>query len=142
MVDALALDTSAERRGGSTPLIRTNNVCDRASHGTKLFLDDIRPAPDATWTIARSYDEAVAIVDAYGFPDTVSFDHDLGEDTMTGVSFARFLVDLDLDKATMPASFTYTVHSANPVGRDNIVGLLDRYLRWKKDQEAPGKNDE
>lgn len=108
----------------------------------KLFLDDIRPAPDATWTIARTYDEAVAIVDVHGFPDTVSFDHDLGDDIMTGVSFARFLVDLDLDKATMPASFTYTVHSANPVGRDNIVGLLDRYLRWKKDQEAPGKNDE
>lgn len=109
----------------------------------KLFLDDIRQSPDDTWTIARSYDTAVSIVESHGFPDIVSFDHDLGDDEKTGATFARFLVDLDLDKgvmpgrapseplAVMPAGFAYMVHSANPVGRDNIVGLLDRYMRWK-----------
>ena len=65
-----------------------------------------------------------------GYPDTVSFDHDLGTED-TGFDFAHFLVDLDLDNGTMPDTFTYTVHSANPVGVENITGLLDGYLRWK-----------
>jgi hypothetical protein len=51
----------------------------------------------------------------------------------TGLDFAHFLVDLDLDKGLMPVKFTYNVHSSNPVGRDNIIGLMDGYLRWKRD---------
>jgi hypothetical protein len=58
------------------------------------------------------------------------------------MDFARYLVELDieaevtksgLETRTMPADFTFTVHSANPVGAENIEALLDRYVRWKKE---------
>src|SRR4051812_24062717 len=96
----------------------------------KLFLDDIRDPPNDTWTVARSYREAVELVQHQGFPETVSFDHDLG-DGPTGMDFAHWLVAFDLDHNVMPDKFTFQVHSANPVGRDNIVGLLDQYIRWR-----------
>jgi hypothetical protein len=38
---------------------------------------------------------------------------------------------LDLDAGTMPVNFQFQVHSANPIGRQNIEGLLDGYIRWK-----------
>ena len=51
-----------------------------------LFLDDERIPSDVTWlniavvewNIVRSFADAVAWVEANGFPDVVSFDHDLG----------------------------------------------------------------
>lgn len=97
----------------------------------KLFLDDIREPPDNTWHVARSYEQAVFLVDMLGFPEMVSFDHDLGEDR-TGMDFAHFLINLDLDSGTMPDHFTFRVHSANPVGHENIVSLLTRYLEFRK----------
>ncbi len=127
-----------------------------------LFLDDIREPKDVTWiliggvgcwaadwTVVRSYNEAVAWVEANGFPDVISFDHDLGyeewnTDGTTGIvvvtsaieeksgfDFAHWLVNQDMDHGTMPAGFTYTIHSKNPEGERNIRGLLDGYLKFK-----------
>jgi hypothetical protein len=103
----------------------------------RLFLDDVRelaavhPGEDtADWQVCRSFDEATAAV-ARGWPVHVSFDHDLGENLPTGMDFARFLVELDLLTGQMPADFTFSVHSANPPGRDNIQGLLDNYLEQR-----------
>jgi hypothetical protein len=103
----------------------------------KLFLDDTRIPKDvqlydADWIVVRSYEEAVDFVEAFGFPEWVSLDHDLGTEK-TGLDFAHFLVDLDLDRNVMPNNFSFTVHSANPVGVKNITGLLDGYLRWKRE---------
>lgn len=78
--------------------------------------------------------EAIAMVQAHGFPEYVSFDHDLGGDR-TGLDFAHYLIQLDLDKGTMPINFNFDVHSANPVGTENIEALLERYIRWKTEQE-------
>lgn len=99
----------------------------------KLYLDDKRDPPtEIAWShiVVRSYDEAVQLVKDFGFPEEVSFDHDLGTEK-TGLDFAHFLIDLDLDTGTMPDNFSYNVHSANPVGRANIVGLLGGYLRFR-----------
>lgn len=82
--------------------------------------------------LARSYDDAVAMVTVFGFPQMVSFDHDLGTEK-TGLDFAHFLINLDIDTNLMPDGFTYTVHSANPVGRANIEGLLESYLRFRNE---------
>ncbi len=97
----------------------------------KLFLDDIRQPPDDTWTVARSYEEGMSLVQQYGFPAEVSFDHDLGTGP-TGMNFAHYLIALDLDDNTMPSNFKYTVHSANPIGAKNIEALLDQYIQWKR----------
>lgn len=97
----------------------------------KLYLDDIRTPQGSGWVVVRSYDEAVSYVQANGFPQAVSFDHDLGEAVPTGMDFARWLVEQDLDHNSMPDNFEFNVHSANPVGRDNITGLLSVYIKHK-----------
>jgi hypothetical protein len=104
----------------------------------KIFLDDIRNPPDDSWILVRSWDEAVGFVQKYGIPQEVSFDHDLGineetgEVAKTGMAFAKYLVNLDLDTDEMPIDFKFVVHSANPIGRDNITFLLNKYLEIKK----------
>ena len=96
-----------------------------------LFLDDIRTPKNGDWTIARSFAEAVSIVEKHGYPAHVSFDHDLGDNVPTGMDFAKWLVEQDLDNQNMPEDFDYTVHSANPPGRENIKGLMHGYLKSK-----------
>lgn len=132
-----------------------------------LFLDDIRVPSDVTWmyigngkacheshgapwAIVRSYNEAVQWVSENGFPDVISFDHDLGYEEFdttesgmivvtnaaeekSGYDFAKWLVEHDMDTNTMPASFSFTVHSKNPQGTINIQTILDNYIRFKKD---------
>jgi hypothetical protein len=97
----------------------------------KLFLDDERDPPEGQhdWVIVRSFDQAVSLVESQGFPGFVSFDHDLGVGK-TGMDFARWLVDRDLERHDMPAVFNFVVHSQNPIGKGNIEGLLEDYLRY------------
>jgi hypothetical protein len=98
----------------------------------KIWLDDKRPAPDKSWTLATNYHEAYMLFTLHGWPSEVSFDHDLGmADERTGYDFAMFLVDRDLDSGLMPADFKYNVHSANPVGKANIEGLMKSYFAFK-----------
>ena len=118
-----------------------------------LFLDDERMPKDVTWVrignvghwgadwqIVRSLQEAKDWVLKNGFPDVISFDHDLGldhysgnySDKTTGFDFAKWLVEYDMDTNTMPSNFAFTVHSMNPVGVQNIRSLLDNYIRQKK----------
>lgn len=124
-----------------------------------LFLDDERAPGDVTWlliggvgswgadwNIVRSFDQAVQWVLDNGFPDVISFDHDLGlmhyagdyTDEKTGYDFAKWLVDHDMDTGTMPADFRFTVHSKNPRGAENIRCLLENYIRIK---EIRNKNE-
>lgn len=117
-----------------------------------LFLDDERNPRDvtwvliggvghwgATWEVVRSCEEAIAWVQKNGFPDVISFDHDLGldhyggdySDGKTGYDFAKWLVNYDMDTNTMPEDFTFTVHSKNPEGARNIALYLHNYIRQK-----------
>lgn len=103
----------------------------------KLFLDDVRnpdwvhPHDPDGWTVCRNMDEAVATVNSQGWPRMISFDHDLGHNIPTGHDFAKWLVELDLNTAGMPQDFDFVVHSANPVGAENIRILLSNYLRHR-----------
>lgn len=101
-----------------------------------LFLDDIRspktPSPHGGWILARSFEQAVTAISVMGAPSYVSFDHDLGEDTPTGMDLAKWLVEQDLNRTIkLPNDFRFFVHSANPVGAANIEGLLTQYLKVK-----------
>lgn len=102
-----------------------------------LFLDDERDPSDVTWVpgfdhtldweVVRSFDEACAFVKTVGVPDVVSFDHDLGLGK-TGLDFAKWLIEYDLDYAVLKPGFAFTVHSMNPVGRENIRALVQSYI--------------
>ena len=110
-----------------------------------LFLDDLRDPSEAAnplgitkWVVARSVSEAKELVMMRGAPSVVSFDHDLGlEEGNDGYSFAKWLVDKDLDalemhKDFLPSNFRFQVHSANPIGAQNIESLLNNWLRHKR----------
>lgn len=106
-----------------------------------LFIDDERNPKDTsrTWIIARSVEEAIKLIEEHGCPLYISFDHDLGCDALsqplpTGYDLAHWLVNSELEgKISFPEGFAFNVHSANPQGAANIQGLIDRYLRFKKE---------
>ena len=114
--------------------------------GWKLFVDDERdPAflrtlraqgervdADGPWTVARTQQEAQALILKFGLPSVISFDHDYGPpDAGDGHGLAKWLVEQDLSGTVDLSRLAYQVHSRNPVGAANIRGVLDGYLRFK-----------
>jgi hypothetical protein len=97
----------------------------------KLFLDDERfPAEkDTDFTIARSCEEAITLMQTHGCPVFVSFDHDLGLEK-SGYDLAKYIVEQDLDSnlSFIPKEFSFYVHSQNNVGAKNIQTYLTQYL--------------
>ena len=104
----------------------------------KMFLDDIRHPKTDGWVLCRSFDDAVSTIESYGcFPAYISFDHDLGVarrdgDTKSGYDFAKWLVEQEMNgKFLFPEGFAFNVHSANPVGKENIEKYLESYFRFR-----------
>lgn len=113
----------------------------------QLFFDDVRNPAEIykfnpwEFRIARDCTEAIEMIEAYGCPEFISFDHDIGfdafrgiKDTRTGYDLAHWLVYKDLDSKGkfFPATgFSFNVHSANPVGAENIRKLLDSYMEFR-----------
>lgn len=101
-----------------------------------LFIDDERFPPNdgREWVIARNFAEATSQVFSKGFPSYISFDHDLGNNEMTGYDIAKTLVEIDMDdrKCKFPDDFKFYVHSQNPIGKKNIESYLNNYLKYKE----------
>ena len=55
----------------------------------KLFLDQERFPPEASWLIARSVDEAMALIGRHGYPAEMSLEFELGEHQPTGLDFLK-----------------------------------------------------
>jgi hypothetical protein len=98
----------------------------------KLFLDDDRFPPDdgQEWVIVRTSQEAIDYCLANGVPSFISFDHDLGEDD-DAMIFVKWMIETDMDRfwKFIPKDFSFYVHSQNPIGSENIIGLIENYLR-------------
>lgn len=103
----------------------------------KLFLDDERfpPDDDNVWLTARSSTEAIGIVIKQGTPNFISFDHDLGGDD-TAMRFIWFLIEGHIEGSLDTFPTDYYVHSQNPVGVQNIKGLMDNYIRTLSNDEG------
>ena len=123
-----------------------------------LFLDDIRnPQTNRNWKIARTVEEAKSLIKQFGFPEYASLDHDLGfigkhdeqvpnhlvdirivkpeelvDTEPSGYEFAKWIVEEDMNGTiSIPPTFEFNVHSANPIGAKNIYNLLHDYLKRK-----------
>jgi hypothetical protein len=97
----------------------------------RIFLDDIRKNDPDTLLITNVPD-LIKHIEANGFPSFISFDHDLGANEQTGHDFAKLIVENVLDgKWELPLDFTFAVHSDNPVGAENIAGVLNPFLKFK-----------
>ena len=115
------------------------------------FLDIEGKVPKVQGTIewVLNYDQFVQWIAKFGLPDVISFDHDLADEhytpevywkdyqvskeyqdaqqykEKTGMDCAKWLIEYCMDRnCQLP---TWYIHSANPVGADNIRGLLENY---------------
>ena len=90
----------------------------------KLWVDDLRTAPDDTWVVAVNSEIAINILISHkvlGIPLAVmSLDHDLGGDDTS-----RRIVLWCCETGFWPDEVR--VHSANPVGREYLEGMIERY---------------
>lgn len=113
----------------------------------RLYLDDIRTPKSSDFIVVRSYDEAIEFVKKNGIPEYISFDHDLGCDEngdvlKSGHDFAKWLVDMDIENVyKFPNNFEFSVHSANPIGRNNIESILNNYIQFKIKYSLVGSYD-
>jgi hypothetical protein len=101
----------------------------------KLFVDDIRNAPDESWTVARTITAAISAVAIFDF-DVISLDHDIShqvvmggisrtypcEETFTPV--AQFIAEKYRD-AGLDMTPKIIIHTANPAGAMRIAGHLN-----------------
>lgn len=99
--------------------------------GYKLYLDDERIPKTKGWTIVRSVEEFIQVIQDKGVPEHISFDHDLGELEAgvlapNGLDAAKWLIENEI----VPKSFN--VHSANPIGAKNIESLLNNWIHFKQ----------
>ena len=94
----------------------------------KLFIDDGRYPVTNDWVIVRSSSEAIEYVKKFGFPEYISFDHDLGGED-TSMIFIHWMIDSYLDgNISIPDNFDFHVHSQNPIGKSNIKSLLYSFI--------------
>jgi hypothetical protein len=120
-----------------------------------LYLDDLRTPTETIpnfeeWYVVRDYDQFVEWINTNGFPDYISFDHDLKDEHMedywkyqfkgiptidydtfiekTGLDCAKWLVEyVEKNNTNLPRLLG--VHSANPIGASNIQNFLNGYKK-------------
>jgi len=98
-----------------------------------LYVDDLRSLPPEyhpdEWDIARSFHEAIFKLERFGY-EILSLDHDIasfyGSKEMTGYDIALWLAQRKQENKHVPNKIL--VHSANPVGVENITSVINRYL--------------
>ena len=121
----------------------------------KLYLDDLRyPDNHPDWRLARNYHDALWYVKTFGLPYHISFDHDLADvhynleseygpmdefmDSsargvpyeFTGYDFAKWFCQWVMDNGVdLSDGFSYNVHSANPIGAENIRRYMENFLK-------------
>ncbi len=95
----------------------------------KLFLDDQINDPDAPerhtpegFIGAASTIEAITLVKSLGVPEYMSLDHDLGQSDRS-MDFLKWLSNNYTDSPPK-----YDVHSANPIGRENIISFMESWI--------------
>lgn len=88
----------------------------------KIWLDDIREPPvKGNWVWMKSGEEVIEALKNTEVKE-ISFDHDLGEDRMTGYDVAKWIEEQASQGLIDP--IIWKVHSANPVGKKNIEAAM------------------
>ena len=104
------------------------------------------------WIIVRDYGSFIEYIKKEGMPSFISFDHDLAHEhyrasmynpdkhysnyytdgtfkEKTGYECAKWLIDYCIENDLQFPE--YSVHSMNPIGRENIIGLIESYKKSK-----------
>lgn len=107
------------------------------------------------WVIVKNYDEFINTISTMGIPKLIAFDHDLADEhytpeehwttfetsaawqdaqkykEKTGYDCALWLIDY-LMKGSDPIP-EFLCHSQNPVGKERILGVLNRFKRFQNE---------
>ncbi|HRQ71037.1 MAG TPA: hypothetical protein PLW78_12115 [bacterium] len=108
----------------------------------KLYLDDIRhPRHTPEYRdfdrsffldikIARTYDEAVNIMNEHGIPSVLMLDYDLGADIHLGIDVVNHFISLVKENpSALDPEFIYFVHSNSKAGAALMRETLDNFLK-------------
>jgi hypothetical protein len=93
----------------------------------KIYLDDVRIAPKG-YVLAKSVNQAIRLIEQYEKTEKIELidlDHDLGDYAKDGGDGIKLLDYLVENQKFYPVK----LHSMNPVGRDNMQRVINRY--WK-----------
>lgn len=83
----------------------------------KLWHDDWRPAPDDGWEVARTNEEAIALLRSGEFSEA-SLDFQLASFEETGLDLAKAMVELGLTPPRV------NIHSWDGAGADAMATVL------------------
>lgn len=95
----------------------------------RIWVDDIRTPPDHTWHWYKNSSDTIYVLmkrmwafqsGMWPRPEVMSLDHDLGGDDTT-----RPIVLWCCENDFWPVEVK--IHTANPVGRDWLQGMIERY---------------
>ena len=112
----------------------------------KLYVDDIREAPDESWTLCKNVTEAIRCI-GFWKDDIIeiSLDHDISNDVRINGTYRPFPSEetfaavayfigatwgkrnFDYENDTPPQQPKITAHSANPIGCEAIEFILGTY---------------
>lgn len=124
-----------------------------------LNFSPIPPPFDVIWV--TTYEGFVHWIERNGLPDGICFDHDLADnhyhndmyvspeaynkhydefEEKTGYHAAKWLIDYCIDNDKELPKFN--IQSANPVGKENIKGLLNSFIKHYPKIREMKKNDD
>lgn len=90
----------------------------------KIWVDDVRPVPDETYTAAQSVDgciEQICVCEDSHIPiEVIDLDHDAGVYTGCGGDYIKILDWLEETGRNYPIR----IHSMNPVGVENMRRII------------------
>jgi hypothetical protein len=104
----------------------------------KLYVDEIREAPDESWTLVRTIGEAVRFIVRY-MPEIshISLDHDISYEVIVEGTYRPFPSPETYQPIAHVIGLVYrdndyvapkvTIHSANDVGAKEMLNILAFY---------------
>ena len=97
----------------------------------KLWIDDVRPAPDDTYIVASSVNIAKSMIKLHECWDDlftlIDIDHDAGDYARDGGDYIKLLDWLEETDRNYPIR----IHSQNVVGVQNMRAIIQRN-GWKE----------
>ena len=96
----------------------------------KIWLDDLRPAPDGfVWCMSvNQAKRAIEEAERSSSVELIDCDHDLGDYAQDGGDGIK-LLDWLAERGTF---YPIALHTMNPVGRDNMLRTLKAYWSRQK----------
>jgi hypothetical protein len=101
-----------------------------------IYLDDVRSPPDDGYVLTKTVEDCTTLLrDNRGNVDVLSLDNDLGE---PGIDKEGRAVVLWIVEQTEFCGVSFwprmiRIHSANPVARDYMAGVIERYGCFRYD---------